>query len=134
MYYCCGLCTNANKVHCATNVTYSQSLYEVYDGDVPKYRIGSWRKVWETDEAASLFYPLEIEFAYHEVLDDHDTIWRRVLSKSYISVLPADKVEQLRADVYAVLEDPESDIEVDPATGLVRYPYETEVAWAKRRD
>ncbi|RUS33593.1 hypothetical protein BC938DRAFT_470974 [Jimgerdemannia flammicorona] len=75
-----------------------------------------------------------IQFVYHEILNDYDTIWCRVLSKGYISMLPEDKTEELCKSIFAVLEDPEDDIQIDPTTGLMRFPYETEVVWVKRRD
>ncbi|RUP48030.1 S-adenosyl-L-methionine-dependent methyltransferase [Jimgerdemannia flammicorona] len=129
-----GLIWNMEDKNARQWVARIRSFYEVYDTDVPQYRNGGWRKVWKTDEAASLFHPMESQFVYHETLDDYDTIWRRVLSKSYVSVLPKDKLEEIRKGIFAVLEDPEGDIEIDPATGLVRFPYETEVVWVQRKD
>ncbi|TPX31265.1 hypothetical protein SmJEL517_g05379 [Synchytrium microbalum] len=76
-----------------------RKAYEPYDGATPQYRMNLWRPVLESTEFKALFtQKKEVQFT-HEVLCSRDIVWNRVLSKSYISVLPENEQAKLKATV-----------------------------------
>lgn len=78
--------------------------YERYDQVAPQFRRGTWRNVWKGELARSLFKePMEKEFT-HSLMMDHQRVWERVKSKSYIGILPADEQERLKACIDRILQ------------------------------
>ncbi|KAJ3073209.1 hypothetical protein HDU98_001967 [Podochytrium sp. JEL0797] len=106
-----------------------RALYEAYDEGVPQYRTGAWKKVFAEEEAGQLFDPpVEKQFLHTQVCaGGKDAIWRRIQSKSYITLLGEQEQESLRNKIMAVLD--ECDVEMD-AAGNVLIPYSTDVATA----
>ncbi|CAO3650145.1 unnamed protein product [Cunninghamella blakesleeana] len=110
-----------------------RKLYEVYDAEAPQYRKGTWKKVFETDEAKSLF-----ELPFHQKEFDYqmpflrDLIYPRISSKSYIAILSDDKKEKLRQDIETVLDNPDFDFKADK-DGRFIYPHETDLVWCQRK-
>lgn len=85
--------------------------YEVYDSQVPQFRKMQWKNVFDTKVAKQLF-----ELPYHHLTFKNDyliqksDIWRRVLSKSYISCLAAEEQAQLKQRIESIIKDvPEDD-------------------------
>ncbi len=82
-----------------------RALYERYDAGVPQFRLGGWRRVWETAEAATLF-EREPESVHRQVPRvSRQQCWDRIVSKSYVSVLDDATRQKLRAECEAVLEE-----------------------------
>jgi hypothetical protein len=63
-----------------------------------------------------------------------DIVWERVLSKSYISQLPATEQEKLKERVYRLLREKVPQFAPgSPADATVPYPYDTDVVITVRK-
>lgn len=104
------------------------SAYEVYDKDVPQFRKMKWRNVFETDEAKSLF---DLPYQHKTFTNDYwlpkENVWRRVLSKSYISCLDKQEQDQLKIQVDDILKD----VPVDDQN-RVFYPHDSHLVYFKK--
>ncbi|KAI8334674.1 S-adenosyl-L-methionine-dependent methyltransferase [Chlamydoabsidia padenii] len=111
-----------------------RNLYEVYDGAAPQYRKGTWKKVWGTSEAKSLFNtPLQHRRFDYNMPFAPDRIFPRILSKSYIAILTKEEQNLLEKNVNAILNDPNLGFVVDPQSGLVNYPHDTDLYWCVKK-
>ncbi|KAL2628831.1 hypothetical protein R1flu_013517 [Riccia fluitans] len=109
-----------------------RDLYEKYEMGTPQYRLGLWKEVWQTNEAQELFSKLEEAHFEHEMLCSVDMVWGRVRSKSYVACQSEEVKRALKEQVLLALQSAE-DLELDEfATGLVRYPYKTDVFWCAK--
>jgi len=104
-----------------------RELYEVYDESIPQYRKGTWRNVFKTPKALTLFSPGNSKFFNHSQNTTPDKIWLRVLSKSYINVLSADEQNALKRKVEDLLEKYNLNNKQ-----CIEIPLETEVYTAKK--
>ncbi|KAI8975287.1 S-adenosyl-L-methionine-dependent methyltransferase [Mycotypha africana] len=107
-----------------------RSLYEVYDAAAPQFRKMYWRKVFETEEAKALFkLPYTEEMYRNDFEVPKENIWKRVLTKSYISSL--DKAEQKKLKVK--IEEAIKDVPVDNQN-RVFYPHETYFVYFRKNE
>ncbi len=87
-----------------------RSEVEQYDtslnGDIPQYRKGKWKNVFNETESKSLFPKgYESFFVEHHIETTRKEIWLRALSKSYVNILPSDEQEELRSRIYAIIDE-----------------------------
>ncbi|EQC42101.1 hypothetical protein SDRG_00942 [Saprolegnia diclina VS20] len=100
-----------------------RTIYEAYDGVAPQYRTGKWAHVFAA--SPDLFGPLTHTCIRRNVpVASKEQIWERVLSKSYISTATSDVQARVKADVMAILDAAEFDID---ASGCILYPYVTDI-------
>ena len=92
-----------------------------HEGDAPRYGSGAWRRA--LDESAT-FTPLEHRAFRYEQLLDADGLVDRILSVSFIAVLPEREQSQLAGQLRALVAGFEE---------LFVLPYRTDVFWATRR-
>ncbi|KAI8611617.1 S-adenosyl-L-methionine-dependent methyltransferase [Chytriomyces sp. MP71] len=103
-------------------------LCEAEENGTPQYHHGTWRRVFDGKEAKQWFeLPLKgSSFQHEQVIPDKETIWNRVLSKSYISALPLPEQMNLREKIMAILDENELQIDRDDNSHLLS-PYQTDV-------
>lgn len=128
-----GLIWNLEDKDSAKWVESLRDLYEKYEMGSPQYRLGLWKQVWETEEAKELFTELQEAHFQHVQLCSDDMVWARVASKSYVACQSNEDKAALKEQVSGVLSAA-SDLERDPAFGLVKYPYQTDVFWCEKRE
>jgi len=95
-------------------------------GAAPRVRDAAWR---EPLESSRLFDPLEQEIVEHTQTLTHDVLVDRVLSVSFIALLPPHEQAAVVAEVDTLLA-------TSPATrdrSTIVLPYRTEVYWTRRR-
>ncbi|ORX85039.1 S-adenosyl-L-methionine-dependent methyltransferase [Basidiobolus meristosporus CBS 931.73] len=109
-----------------------RDIYEKHERGSPQYRLGLWRKVFETEEYRRLFDPPTEAHLQREVLSDKQTIWTRISSKSYVASLDAEQKETLKQQILDTLNSAE-DMEIDKESGLVKFPYVTDIVWCQKR-
>jgi SAM-dependent methyltransferase len=103
-----------------------RSVYERYDGDVPQYRKGVYREVFEDDEAKVLF-DIPIKFSVRWMMEmDKEMVWKRVLSKSYISNLDEEEQQKVKVMVDDVVSKYIRD------DGVFEMWHYTDVLWVPR--
>eukprot|EP00271_Cylindrocystis_brebissonii_P007869 TRINITY_DN21761_c0_g1_i1.p1 TRINITY_DN21761_c0_g1~~TRINITY_DN21761_c0_g1_i1.p1 ORF type:complete len:283 (+),score=33.42 TRINITY_DN21761_c0_g1_i1:135-983(+) len=119
-----------------------RDLYEVYDEGIPQYRKGVWRAPFDPDVAdnGQVFEAFELPFQEqmfrHSVKNTKESIWRRVLSKSYVAVLDTEKQDGLKTEIEKVLEAEGEGIgwyEEEGGRMVVDFPFTTEVVWFRKR-
>ncbi|CAO3594326.1 unnamed protein product [Absidia cylindrospora] len=110
-----------------------RNVYEEYDGAAPQYRKNHWQKIWGTKEADELFdTPLKHHQFDYSMPFLRKNIFPRILSKSYIAILPKDEQDKIEKKVNAVLDDPSFGFTTD-ATGAFIYPHDTDLYWTQRK-
>ncbi|CAM0137389.1 hypothetical protein VKS41_003253 [Umbelopsis sp. WA50703] len=111
-----------------------REVYQLHDSEVPQYRKGRWRNVFDTEEAARLYeLPLNHRLFTNDFhVKGKEVVWQRIKSKSYIAVLPPKDQDELRQRVYAILENPAYGFATD-STGQYLFPHETDLYWAQKR-
>ncbi|KAI7857292.1 S-adenosyl-L-methionine-dependent methyltransferase, partial [Circinella umbellata] len=111
-----------------------RNIYERYESSAPQYRLGLWKQVFEDKEAAKLFkLPLNhIQFEY-DFLVAKENIFRRVMTKSYISILTDEERANVTKEMEAILADPTSEFSVDEHNQAL-YPHDTDLFWTQKRN
>lgn len=104
-----------------------RDLYEQYDIGVPQYRKGTWKEVWQTDDAKALFSALtQRDYSHHQMRtrrELHDLI----SSKSYIAKQQG-LIERLAPEIDAILDRAFEAAGVDKASDQpLEVPYATNV-------
>ena len=102
-----------------------RDAYEVYEGSAPQYRQGKWKQVWTTATAKEAFAPLAHVQVAWSMPADLKTIWERIKSKSYISLLDDARREALQAKVTALALEAHPQL-AEQAGASVAYPYHTD--------
>jgi len=105
-----------------------RNLYESYEGGVPQYRLGEWINVFKEQEQDQqpLFSSLQREYFYHSTEHSKDTIWQRVVSKSYIASLDQSTQQDVHVKVEQILNKHNLD-------GMISLPHRTEVAFCTKQ-
>ncbi|KAI8364246.1 S-adenosyl-L-methionine-dependent methyltransferase [Blakeslea trispora] len=110
-------------------------LYEVYDGKAPQYRKGTWKKIFETDEAKQLYdLPLQSKQFKNDFAVKRDQIWSRILSKSYIAVLDKEEADRLREQVEDTLDHPDFSLPERHSQEDILYKHDTDLYWCYKRE
>ncbi|KAI7905836.1 S-adenosyl-L-methionine-dependent methyltransferase [Cokeromyces recurvatus] len=107
-----------------------RNCYEVFDKDIPQFRKMGWRKVFDTEEANSLFkLPIQqCELFKNDFWVPKDHVWKRILSKSYISCLDKAQQDELEIKVNEIMKDvPTDDL------GRVFYPHDTYLFYFEKK-
>ncbi|KAI9475911.1 MAG: S-adenosyl-L-methionine-dependent methyltransferase [Benjaminiella poitrasii] len=110
-------------------VAKARSIYELYDESAPQFRKMNWRKVFDTEEAKSLF-----EFPYHYELFKNDywvpkqNVAKRALTKSYISCLDKDQQDKVEAKINDIVNTVPTDDQ-----GRVLYPHDTHLFYFQKK-
>lgn len=120
-----------------------RDLYEKYEAGTPQYRLGKWKQGMLDAGPTLLEYfqqPTGELWAGepHTVHTHRETtvngVVDRVLSKSYIGILPKDEQEKLRANIHALFARPDTEIgRQSIGDGKFAYPYRTDLFLFYRR-
>lgn len=105
-----------------------RDLYEPYEDGVPQYRHMAWKQMLDTPSYARSFEALPPVQQQRELPTTLDGAVDRMLSKSYISVLPEEERARLAAQARAVFDAPDSTTGrkwLDASAGVFAYPYRT---------
>lgn len=105
-----------------------RDLYEQYEDGAPQYRHMRWMQMVDTPSFAAHFAPLEPVHQRRTLPTTLDGVIDRMLSKSYISVLPDDEKARLVARARAIFAAPDAATGrkwLDQAGGVFAYPYGT---------
>lgn len=117
----------------ATWIGQVRDRIERYELGTPQFRLGLWRKLFETPSYQKLFQP-PIEEVWSYTLDGSiDIVTNRALSKSYIAIQPEDVKSKLRDEIRAVLERGDGKKWVDEDKGIFEYPYKTYVVILRQK-
>ncbi|SPO27351.1 uncharacterized protein UTRI_10468 [Ustilago trichophora] len=108
-----------------------RDLYEQYEDNTPQYRHMYWHAMYKAPTFTSHFQPDEPRH-YHRIIPTTlQAVIERVLSKSYISVLPQEKQDKLVKDISDYLNNtPDEKLGrkwIDKQQGVWEYPYRTDL-------
>jgi len=108
-----------------------RDAYEQYEGDTPQYRLGLWKSPWNTNLAKELFESLSFKQFKSSTLSTPLSIWERVLSKSYISVLNEEEQKRFKEKVFEILHHYVEEFKclenLPQANVAIVYPYDTDL-------
>ncbi|KII94948.1 hypothetical protein PLICRDRAFT_47946 [Plicaturopsis crispa FD-325 SS-3] len=107
--------------------------YEEYEQGTPQFRLGLWRATFDTPSYKQFFVPPEEKVWNYPLVATSDIVVQRILSKSYIAVLPEDKKAAVSKEVQAIVEKGEGKVWVDEANGVFEYPYYTKAVVMRRK-
>ncbi|ETS59529.1 hypothetical protein PaG_06448 [Moesziomyces aphidis] len=108
-----------------------RDLYEKYEDNTPQYRHMYWHAMYKTPTLASEFVADEPRHYHRTIPTTIQGVIDRVLSKSYISVLPQEKQDQLAKDIKNYLDTTPDEVLgrkwIDKEAGVWEYPYRTDL-------
>ena len=85
-----------------------RALYEPYDADVPQYRKGDWEEMFQVtgEQKTSLFeLPITRKKFQTEMLVTQAHMMNRVESKSYITALSTEELDNLKQKMHRLLHE-----------------------------
>ncbi|KAK0459807.1 S-adenosyl-L-methionine-dependent methyltransferase [Desarmillaria tabescens] len=98
---------------------------EQHEAGSPQFRLGLWRKTFDTDSYKRLFEPpVEKTWAYTLPCNVSLAV-DRANSKSYIQTLPDDVRSKVLDSVKAIVEQGDDKVWIDESQGTFEYPYQT---------
>ncbi|WFD37223.1 uncharacterized protein MJAP1_000165 [Malassezia japonica] len=86
-----------------------RDLYEKFEDGAPQYRHMAWKKMYKTPSFEKYFTELEPTHQLRKLPTTFDGVVDRMLSKSYVSVLPDEQKERLAQDAFRILSAPDSE-------------------------
>ncbi|WFD01100.1 hypothetical protein MYAM1_003861 [Malassezia yamatoensis] len=114
-----------------------REIYEQYEAGAPQYRHMQWKKMLDTPSFKKYFETLDESHQRRSVPTTIDGVVDRMLSKSYISVLPEADQIRLVKQVRSVFDEPDAEIGrewIDKAAGVFTYPYGTDLFLYRRKE
>lgn len=103
--------------------------YEVYDKDVPQFRKMTWQNVFKTNQAQNLFkLPYQYDLFQNDYYVPKSLIWKRVLSKSYISCLDEQEQELLKQRIDSILNQ----VPVDDKNRVL-FPHDSHLVYFEKK-
>ncbi|KAJ7582656.1 S-adenosyl-L-methionine-dependent methyltransferase [Mycena floridula] len=106
---------------------------EKHEGDSPQFRLGLWRKTFDTDSYKQSFSPPEEKTWVYTLPTTADIAVERANSKSYITSLPEDVQTKVLDDVKAIVQRGDGLVWIDESQGIFEYPYQTLVVIAQKK-
>ncbi|SPC67563.1 uncharacterized protein UHOD_03627 [Ustilago sp. UG-2017b] len=114
-----------------------RDLYEQYEDGTPQYRHMYWHAMYKAPTCTSHFKADEPRHYHRTIPTTLQAVIDRVLSKSYISVLPQDKQDKLVKDISDYLNNtPDEQLGrkwIDEEQGVWEYPYRTDLFIFRRK-
>ncbi|KAJ1599296.1 hypothetical protein NDA14_006362 [Ustilago hordei] len=114
-----------------------RDLYEQYEDGTPQYRHMYWHAMYKAPTCTSHFKADEPRHYHRTIPTTLQAVIDRVLSKSYISVLPQDKQVKLVKDISDYLNNtPDEQLGrkwIDKEQGVWEYPYRTDLFIFRRK-
>ncbi|PWY97746.1 hypothetical protein BCV70DRAFT_166172 [Testicularia cyperi] len=114
-----------------------RDIYEAFEDGTPQYRLMKWHAMYKTQAFANYFTPDEPRHVHRVLPTTLQGVIDRVLSKSYISVLPQEKQDQLTAQIADLLNNtPDQELGrnwIDKDQGVWEYPYRTDLHIFRRK-
>ncbi|KAK0522765.1 hypothetical protein OC834_006151 [Tilletia horrida] len=126
-YGCLSLIWNLEDRDAAPWVARIRDAYEKHEHGSPQYRLGLWKKMYQTEALTQYFQALPQEDYTRILPTTHEAAWNRVLSKSYISLLGQDDLAALRKEYDQIMEDGDQHGRrwINKDEGVFEYPYIT---------
>lgn len=108
-----------------------RDLYEKYEDNTPQYRHMYWHAMYKAPTCASHFKADEPRHYHRTIPTTLQGVVDRVLSKSYISVLPKEKQDELVEQISDYLNNTSDEKLgrkwIDKEQGVWEYPYRTDL-------
>lgn len=105
---------------------------ESHEEGTPQFRLGLWRKTFDTPNYQQLFAPPEETVIPYEIPGTRKLAIDRACSKSYITVLPQEKKDQVVSDLKVILERGDDLTWIDKEEGVLAYPYQTFIVISRK--
>lgn len=81
-------------------------LWEEYELAIPLHHDNHWQKIFNTERAKELYrLPLEHKQWPLDVSVTHNSLWLRIMSKSYVAILDDGKQKKLKKDFENLLTE-----------------------------
>ncbi|EIW85150.1 S-adenosyl-L-methionine-dependent methyltransferase [Coniophora puteana RWD-64-598 SS2] len=107
---------------------------EQHEAGSPQFRLGLWRKLFDTPSYGASFQPPEEKQWEYHLEGSLDICTNRAQSKSYIAVLPPDEKQRVVDDIVAILNRGNDKKWIDEEKGIFEYPYKTYLAVCRKKD
>ena len=116
----------------ATWVDQIRTEYEKFEGDTPQFRLGWWKKTFDNASFKDSFDSPSHHHTRRSIPTNVSGVQDRVLSKSYIAVLPPNEKEVLKSKVVQILGSADK-AWINEEEGVFEYPYVTTLVTTKRK-
>ncbi|KAF8509269.1 hypothetical protein JB92DRAFT_2947584 [Gautieria morchelliformis] len=96
---------------------------EAFEGGTPQYRLGLWRKTFQTPSYLKYFEPPEEMIFKHIITGSLTRVLDRVYSKSFIAISSNETKEQIGKQVKEIVDRGDDKVWLDQKQGTFEYPY-----------
>lgn len=100
-----------------------RQVVEAFEEGTPQYRLGLWRKTFQTPSYVKYFEPPEELTFTHIVTGSLQGVIDRAHSKSYIAIRPEETRMQISKDLKEIVERGDGKVWIDEKQGTFEYPY-----------
>ncbi|KAF8580883.1 S-adenosyl-L-methionine-dependent methyltransferase [Ramaria rubella] len=100
-----------------------RNVIEEFEQGTPQYRLGLWRKVFETPSYLKYFEPPEEMTFKHIVKTSLPGVVERAFSKSYIAIQSKESKTHISNELTEIIKKGDDKIWIDEDQGLFEYPY-----------
>ena len=103
-----------------------RDFYEQHEDNTPQYHRGLWKAAFDTTARKTLFEPNEVERHVERMIPTSEQgVVDRVLSKSYINALDAERQAEVEAGIRKIIQRGDGVQWIDESEGTFNYPYRT---------
>jgi hypothetical protein len=106
---------------------------EAFERGTPQYRLGLWRKTFQTESYVKYFEPPEEMIFKHIVTGSLTGVLDRVYSKSFIAINSKETKEQIGKEVKGIVERGDDKVWLDQEQGTFEYPYTNTVIVMRKK-
>jgi len=106
---------------------------EQHELGTPQFRLGLWRQLYAAPSFLDYFNTAEETSWSYCIPNSVVTVIYRVLTQSYIAVLPNDEKDKVVQDIKVILEEGRDLVWRDRSQHVLEYPYTTLVVTATKK-
>ncbi|KDN35858.1 hypothetical protein K437DRAFT_260286 [Tilletiaria anomala UBC 951] len=109
-------------------VARARDCFEAYEGGAPQYRQMKWKAMYDVPAYSELFEPLPEIHVTRVIPTTMEGVHERVLSKSYITLLPPEVQADVKRGLDAIFDAEDEALGrrwIDKEKGIFEYPYRT---------
>ncbi|KAL1921102.1 uncharacterized protein VTP21DRAFT_11737 [Calcarisporiella thermophila] len=108
-----------------------RDYYQQFSIGVPQNFRNTWKQVFSSPEITEIFSPLQYAAYHTKIPYTPENIIQGIRSRSYISCLPQDKLEEVLRESRRIIDEA-SDLEYNE-DGKLLYPFQIDVYWCHRK-
>lgn len=110
-----------------------RQVVQAFERGTPQYRLGLWRKTFQTPSYIKYFEPHEEMTFKHVVTGSLQGVIDRAYSKSYIAITSKETKAQISNDLKDIIQRGDDKVWIDKTQGTFEYPYTNTVIVMRKK-